>query len=191
MSEYTDAKNMINEWLKNSPEKTITEKNNEEDKNSMAMLHVRNESFLGEIVGGYSRLSLCDGYFNILCGGGEYSIVDHNGLDEKGMPQLFPGALIIAYDISGNIFAINSGACREADMGRVLYLPKESFAWENLDLSYAQFLKWISGVTVCDLINNGWKSEKTDNPIKDFQEFLMGKAAAYNLFLKQDGKLNE
>ena len=95
--------------------------------------------------------------------------------------------MIIYYDINGNIFALNSGACRDAAMGSVLYLTKESFAWEDLDLRYAQFLKWMSGLTSRDLIDNGWRPETGDKPIGDILEYLMGKAAAYNMFLKQVG----
>lgn len=72
-------------------------------------------------------------------------------------------------------------------MGSVLYLTKDSFVWENLDLRYAQFLKWVSGLTAEDLIRNGWRPETGDKPIADILEFLMGKAAAYNMFLRQGG----
>ena len=69
----------------------------------------------------------------------------------------------------------------------MLYLPKESFAWEDLDLSYAQFLKWLSGLTESELIINSWKSDAEYKPIDNIAEYLMGKAAAYNMFLRQRG----
>jgi len=34
---------------------------------------------------------------------------------------------------------------------------------------------------------NGWRPETGDKPIADILEFLMGKAAAYNMFLRQGG----
>ena len=187
MSEHTNAEIQINEWFNNTPEAIEFVRHTKRDSYSMAKLHVHDGSYLGEIVGNYSKVILCAGYFCLLCGVGENSIVDINALNKNGMPELFPGALIIAHDMNGNIFALNSGACKEARMGRVLYLPKESFAWENLDLSYAQFLKWLSGITEGELIINGWKPDAEYKPISNITEYLMGKAAAYNMFLMQRG----
>ncbi len=187
MSEHTKASYQINEWFNNAPETIELVRNAKRDSFSTAKLHVHDGSYLGEIVGNYSTVTFCGGYFSLLCGMGKNSIVDINALNKDGMPELFPGALIIAYDMNGNIFALNSGACKEAKMGRVLYLPKESFAWEDLDLNYAQFLKWMSGLTENKLIINGWKSDADDKPISNIVEYLMGKAAAYNMFLKLRG----
>ena len=185
MLEYTNVAYQINEWLKNSPEKINIVRSRVRDMDSITLLHVHNGSYLGEIVGGYSKIKFCDEYFSLLCGRGDSSIVDINTLDKNGMPELFPGALIIAYDTNGNIFALNSGACWNAEMGSVLYLPKESFVWENLDIRYAQFLKWISGIKTSDLVSNGWKSEGEVKPVGNILEYLLGKAAAYNMFLRQ------
>lgn len=185
MSEYTNAAYQINDWLTSAPEKVGLVKSVAKDMDSMEKLHVHDGSYLGEIVGNYSKVTLCDGYFILLCGMGDNSIVDINALNKKGMPELFPGALIIAYDINGNIFALNSGACKDADMGSILYLPNESFAWENLNISYAQFLKWISNVKISDLVKNGWRAERKDKVVGNISEYLIGKAVAYYLFLRQ------
>lgn len=187
MLECSNAEYQINEWFNNAPEKIEFVKNTKRDSYSMAKLHLHDGSYLGEIVGNYSKITLCAGYFSLLCGMGENSIVDINVLNKPGMPELFPRALIIAYDMNGNIFALNSGACKEAGIGRVLYLPKEGFAWEDLDLSYAQFLKWLSGLTENELIINGWKPDAEYKSISNIAEYLMGKAAAYNMFLRQRG----
>ena len=187
MSEYNNASDQIKSWFRFAPEEVRLERNSKIDLESITRLHISEGSYLGEIVGTYSKVEMCNGYFRLLCGAGDDSIVDINALDKKGMPELFPGALIIAYDINGNIFALNSGACREATLGSVMYLPKESFSWETLDLRYAQLLKWITGLTSRDLTNNGWRPETGDMPIGDILEYLTGKAAAYNMFLKQRG----
>lgn len=185
MSENTNAAYQINSWLNNAQQKVTLVRSGGRNLDSMKRLHVGEGSFLGEIVGTYSKIALCDGYFRLLCGAGDDSIIDINAVNKNGMPELFPGALIVAYDINGNVFALNSGACRDAAMGSLLYLTKESFVWENIDLRYAQFLKWMTGLTSEDLISNGWRPETGDKPIADMLEYLMGKAAAYNMFLKQ------
>lgn len=187
MSENTNAAYKINNWFNNAQQKVTLVRSGGRDLDSMKKLHVGEGSYLGEIVGTYSKIALCDGYFRLLCGAGDDSIIDINAVNKRGMPELFPEALIVAYDINGNLFALNSGACRDAAMGSILYLTKGSFAWENLGLRYAQFLKWMSELTSEDLISNGWRPETGDKPIADMLEYLMGKAAAYNMFLKQGG----
>ena len=186
MSENTNAKYQINNWFNNAQQKVTLVRSDKRDLNSMKMLHVCEGSYLGEIVGTYSKIALCDGYFRLLCAAGDDSIIDiNNVVNKNGMPELFPGALIVAYDINGNFFALNSGACKDAEICNVLYLTKDRFAWENLGLRYAQFLKWMSGLTSEDLINNGWRPEAGDKPIANMIEYLIGKAAAYNMFLGQ------
>ncbi len=187
MSDKTNAAYQIREWFSNSPEKVESIRAHSEDRESMNLVHVHDGSYLGEITGWHSKITLCSGYINLLCGRGDNSIVEINAIDNKGMPQLFPGALLIAYDRTGNVFALNSGACRESSLGKVLYLPRDSFVWEDLDISYAQFLKWVSSVTMAELVNNGWKSETEETDIGNFIKYLMGKAAAYNMFLRQGG----
>lgn len=187
MSEKTNAAYHINTWFKDAPQKGSIVRSDRRDQVSMRRIHVGEGSYLGEIVGTYSKVALCDGYFRLLCGAGDDSIVDINALSKNGIPELFPGALIIAYDINGDLFALNSGACGDADLGSVLYLTKDSFIWEQLDLRYAQFLKWISGLTSGDAISSGWGPKMGDKPIADVLEFIVGKAAAYNMFLRQMG----
>lgn len=187
MSDKSNATYQIDEWFSNSPEKVEILRTCSEDKKIMSQLSLGHGSYLGEIADGYSKISLCNGYFSLLCGKGYDSIVDINAIDDKGMPQLFPGALVIAYDREGNIFALNSGAVKNADMGSVLYLHNSSFEWENLDISYAQFLRWISSVNMAELVKNAWKSKNEVEVKGAFVDYLIGKAAAYNMFLKLGG----
>ena len=135
MSENTNAAYQINSWFDNAQQKVSAVKSSGKNLDSMKRLHVGEGSYLGEIVGTYSKIAVCDGYCRLLCGAGDDSIIDINAVNKNGMPELFRGALIVAYDINGNLFALNSGACREATMGSVLYFTKDSFVWENLDFS--------------------------------------------------------
>ena len=155
------------------------------DVESLKKLRVHEDSFLGQITGFYEQISTCNGFILILCGKGNDSIIDLNALKQNGMPDLFPGALIIGYDKYGNIFALNAGADAKAEMGNVLYMSRESFIWEDLDMKYAIFLKWVFGITVHELEREGWKSEGGKEMVGDKVNYLVGKAAAYNMFLKQ------
>lgn len=178
------VQDLIIEWLDSSPGKTCVMRNDICDRDAVDTLRISKESFMGQIVGYYKKIVIC-GYIHILCGKGEDSIIDTNAVDSRGFPQLFPGALIIAYDGGGGLFAVNGGACAGGAIGNVLYLPNGSFCWEDLRLRYASFLKWALSITEDDLVKGAWK-QKDQLPVKgDLQEYIIGKAAAYNMFIRQ------
>ena len=81
MSENTNATYQINSWFKHTQQKISLVRNNIRDLSSMKMLHVGEGSYLGEIVGAYSKVSLYDDYFRLLCGAGDDSIVDINAVN--------------------------------------------------------------------------------------------------------------
>lgn len=53
----------------------------------------------------------------------------------------FRDALIVAYDALGGFFAVNGGRW-DAAPGATHYLPPDTWAWENLELSYSAWLSW-------------------------------------------------
>ena len=182
--EYVSPKIVIDNWIMNAPEIVDVQRNKSLDLETMKKLGMSEESYLGRIIAGFNKITLCNGYINLLCGRGNNSIVDFNSLNEKGLPELFPGALIIAYDTEGNLFALNAGAS-DAAMGNVLYLANNSFAWEDLEMRYAPFLNWIFGVNLAYLEKNCWKSRGSSTRILDVKDIIKGKAAAYKMFLKK------
>lgn len=52
-----------------------------------------------------------------------------------------PGFLLIADDVLGGFFAINGGDLG-TDLGHVYYLAPDTLNWENLHVSYSDFLDW-------------------------------------------------
>lgn len=51
-----------------------------------------------------------------------------------------PGFLLIADDVVGGFFAINAGKLEKENFGKVYYLSPDRLEWENLDLTYTDFL---------------------------------------------------
>ncbi len=56
MSENTNAANQINNWFKNAKQKVTLVRSSVRDLDSMKMLHLDEGSYLGEIVGTYSKI---------------------------------------------------------------------------------------------------------------------------------------
>jgi hypothetical protein len=50
------------------------------------------------------------------------------------------GFFLVADDAMGGFFAVNGGAFSSKQMGKVYYLSPDNLEWEDLDLTYTQFL---------------------------------------------------
>ena len=175
---------IIKECLNNAESRVDIAKADNFDHISIKKLGISENSYLGQLVGYFQRIKICDGFINILCGDGENSIIRINNIDYK-IPKLFPGALIVAFDREGNIFAINGGVHPNAELGNILYMSSDSFYWEDLEIKYANFIQWATSIKTADLENAGWKSKENKRIRGNVKDFILGKGLAYGLFLKQ------
>ena len=66
MSEYNNASDQIKSWFRFAPEEVRLERNSKIDLESITRLHISEGSYLGEIVGTYSKVEMCNGYFRLL-----------------------------------------------------------------------------------------------------------------------------
>ena len=176
----------IEEWIAENSERTNGNRLKEQRVDIQASLKTKNDSFLGYVSGNFDRLDTCDNYFHLLCGGND-SITTVNAINSKGMPELFPGALVIAYDNNGNLFSLNCGANAKGNLGKVLYMPQDSFVWEDLDIGYAEFIKWVICATDQELLDGDWKCGEPLRNARSCIDYVIGKAAAYNMLLRQKG----
>jgi hypothetical protein len=49
--------------------------------------------------------------------------------------------LLVADDVVGGFFAMNGGAF-EGQLGNIFYLAPDTLEWEDLEMGYADFIKW-------------------------------------------------
>lgn len=74
------------------------------------------------------------------------SIAEINRI-EDGIPTKIKGLLIVATDIFGGMYAMNT---EEIDgvVGEIFYFGPDTLEWENLNMKYSQFLYWtVNGNT--------------------------------------------
>ena len=73
-----------------------------------------------------------------------------------------PGYLLVADDVLGGFFAINSGSLGP-EMGSVFYFAPDTVEWESLDFGYSQFLFWCLQGDVAGFYESlrwpGWEQE--------------------------------
>jgi hypothetical protein len=72
----------------------------------------------------------------------EGNLASWNGRSTNPMFEGFSGALIVAHDALGGIFAVNGGAF-DAPPGHVHYFAPDTLEWEDLGKGYTDFVRFL------------------------------------------------
>ncbi len=130
---------------------------------TLEALQVTTRSPMGALALECGGVIIDDGWLRLL-GGSEperIGLLTWNGLLPNAEP-LVPGALVVAVDVVGGLFAINDIAFPEG-RGRVWYFGPDTLTWLNTDLGYSEFVKWsVEGDLdrfYGDLRWPGWRDE--------------------------------
>ena len=74
-----------------------------------------------------------------------------------------PRFLLIADDAVGGFFALNGGGLDGANLGKVFYFSPDTLSWENLDLTYSQFIEFCFSGNLNEFYKGlRWKSWQED-----------------------------
>jgi len=106
------------------------------------VLGITEHSVLGSIINGVGGIAIYNNLIRHYGGENKYglSIRLINQIENR-MPSLIKGQLIIADDVYGGIFSINSDS-KLGKIGDVMYLPPDSYVWESLEIGHSAFVKW-------------------------------------------------
>lgn len=115
------------------------------------VLGIAGDSVLGALVDQTGGLVVADGYIKHLGGDNHNgdSVMRVNGLDPdtiklgRSIPQAL-GALVVAVDALGGVFALPSDAT-DASQVTVRYLPYDSLMWEDFRIGHREFVAWSLG----------------------------------------------
>ena len=126
-------------------------------------LDVRADTTLGAMALYTAGLGLDGGWLRLLGAGGDPlgdGLVEWNGLG--GGARALPGALIVAHDVLGGVFAVNGGAFGGGP-GTVFYRSPRTGRWAHTGLGYTHFVQWClmsdMGGLYQDLRWKGWEAE--------------------------------
>lgn len=108
----------------------------------MTALQAPASTHLGAVILESSGMLVDDGWLRVLgaAGNDSLSIAAVNGLLPETAP-LVPGALLVAWDVVGGLFAINDRALPGA-RGTVHYFGPDTLQWLDTGMSYSNFLQW-------------------------------------------------
>ena len=111
---------------------------------ALEALQVTTRSPLGSITYETGGVLVDDGWLRILGAGSAKlarTIAGWNGLPCDAGEAFLPGAMFVADDAIGGMFAVDVGALG-ATRGNVCYFAPDSLAWEDTGLGYTDWLHW-------------------------------------------------
>ena len=176
---------IVQQWIKNAKNKVeVLSCDPKKAKDALYKTQVTTRSPMGAIVYSCGGLLIDDGWIRILGSGNSRlnrTLPDWNkGKTFKQFGEA-PSFLLIADDAIGGFFAINWGGLGK-DMGKVFYLAPDSLEWENLNLTYSDFLNFCFNGDIEKFYKNlrwtNWRSDvsKLDgNSVYTFYPFLWTK----------------
>ncbi len=179
------AWDLILDWVKNAEnEYEILEKNKAFSEKELIKAQVTTRSTLGAIIYETGGILIDKGWIRIL--GSGHSKLNRRLMDwnkNKTYNNLGETSnyLLIADDVVGGYFAINSGGIGD-EIGNIYYLAPDTLDWENLECGYTDFLYWcLNGNLSLFYENVRWKSWEDDmkkingNQTYSFYPFLWTK----------------
>lgn len=182
---------LVKEWIKAA--KNLVEvlpKDSTQASTTLYQTQVTTRSPMGAIIFETGGILVDHGWIRILGSGNERlsrSIIEWNknkSFTEIGEAMPF---LLIADDVLGGFFAINSGGLSTKGIGKVFYFSPDVLEWEDTQMGYSDFLTFcFSG----DL-NKFYKGYRWTNWRNDIQEMDGNKGMSIFPFLwTKEGKQN-
>lgn len=138
----SETLNTIQSWINHSQNKINVVKRSNALNGCKSVLNVSENSFLGAVIDATGGL-IFDNYIRHFGGENEFGLTIQSInkiIDYR--PTVISNMLIIAVDIFGGIFSIDCGAFSKDNLGKVCYLPPDSYSWEFMNFSHSAFLEW-------------------------------------------------
>ena len=136
------ALGIIQTWINNSKYKIQVIPRSDLSDKCEDLLGITEHSTLGTLINHVGGLSVANGVIRHFCGNNTLGLsIKSVNLIDDGKPNRIKNALIVADDIYGGIFAISNSTFL-APQGKMLYLPPDSYIWENLNIGHSSFVEW-------------------------------------------------
>ncbi|MCM3170881.1 DUF2625 family protein [Paenibacillus sp. MER 99-2] len=108
-------------------------------------LQVSTKSYLGVIAYETGGVLVDHGWITLLGAETEQvvgSLISWNGLSDRPALEALEGVLVVAYDVAGGFFAMDTGKFEGS--GHVYYFAPDTLEWESTELTYSEFMNWLA-----------------------------------------------
>ncbi|MBG0787542.1 MAG: DUF2625 family protein [Anaerolineaceae bacterium] len=132
----------IQSWIRASANKVQAIPRIDMNEKCEEILGISENSSLGTLINHTGGLSVSNGIIRHFGGSNQYglSVKEINDLSDF-QPSKIIGILIIADDFWGGLFGININR-PFGSTGSILYLPPDTYNWEDLAIGHTAFLQW-------------------------------------------------
>lgn len=157
---------LVSEWLSQAavPVEVLPTKPQQADQ-VLLEAQITTRSPMGAVIHATGGLLIDDGWLRVL-GSGHHRLLrtlsSWNAMTSPMANQKLPGACLFADDVIGGFFALNGGAF-DAQLGHVQYFAPDTLNWEDLKMSFSQFLVWALSGSIRSFYESfrwqGWQEE--------------------------------
>jgi hypothetical protein len=156
----------IREWISNSINKVeVLPVKDDINQKVLYNTQVSTKSALGAVIYNTGGLLIDNGWLRIIGSGHlklNRDISTWNQIAPDGKAKLQGGSILVADDVVGGFYAINGGAF-SGEIGNVFYLAPDTLEWEDLEMGYADFIKWSFNGNISKFYEsfrwNNWEEE--------------------------------
>ncbi len=157
---------LIEEWMKNtSNEYEVLERNKERAEKELIKTQVTCHSTMGALIYETGGILIDKGWIRLLASGNprlKRTLMDWNKNKTYRDLREIPSHLLVADDIVGGYFAINSGGIG-TEIGNIYYLAPDTLRWEDLGCGYSDFVYWcLNGNLSLFYDNLRWNNWEND-----------------------------
>lgn len=131
---------MILSWIQESKiDVTVLDNERDTGEEVLFQLQVTNKSTLGAIASETGGMLVDNGWLKIL-GSGHSQIYGSLNVNHESFP--FNEGFVVAYDVVGGVFAINSEYF-DKNSRNVYYFAPDTLEWEDTGKGYTDFIYWL------------------------------------------------
>jgi hypothetical protein len=156
---------------------------------ALVAMQYTTRSVLGALAYETGGLAVDHGWLRVLGAGGPAmatNLVTVNQLDRRQTLAPEAKGAIVAVDVLGGVFALNSGEL-PGPVGDVFYLAPDTLEWQDLGIPYSAFIEWALAGRLDEFYKSlrwaGWQKEVEALPLDKGLHVLPP------LFMKRDPKL--
>jgi len=157
---------LVQDWIKNAEVAVeVLPRDLPNAENNLLKAQVTTRSPMGAVIYETGGIIIDKGLIRILGSGNKRlnrGMMDWN-LNKSYKDDERPKFILIADDIFGGFFALNGGSLSNESLGKVFYLSPDTLKWENLDLSYSEFLNFCFSKKINEFYEDfKWKTFDKD-----------------------------
>lgn len=113
---------------------------------ALVALQMTSRTALGAVALETAVVRIDHGWLRLLGAGGlAGGLLEWNGLSGEPSPDPpLHGALVVAHDVAGGVYALNGGAFADGRPGDVHFFAPDTLRWEPMGIGYSRFIGWLA-----------------------------------------------